>query len=132
MKDFLESGTSSFKIGKVLVIQEAGLCIFFSFFGCIRSQWWHRGSFFSFSKLNLCGLPWCLRQKRIRPQNVGDSSSIPWSGRSPGEGNGYPLQYSCLENSMDRGAWRAPVHGVSELDTTDLLTLSLFSFFYGI
>ena len=41
-----------------------------------------------------------------------DLSLIPGSGRSPGEGNGYPLQYSCLENSMDRGAWQATVHGV--------------------
>ena len=40
--------------------------------------------------------------------NEGDLSSIPGSGRSPGEGNGYPLQYSCLENPMDRGAWQAP------------------------
>ena len=41
---------------------------------------------------------------------------IPGLERSPGEGNGNPLQYSCLENSMDRGAWQATVHGVSELD----------------
>ena len=39
------------------------------------------------------------------------------SGRSPGEGNGYPLQYSCLENSMDRGAWRATLHGVAKSQT---------------
>ena len=39
---------------------------------------------------------------------------IPWSGKSPGEGNGNLLQYSCLENSMDRGAWRATVHGVTK------------------
>ena len=44
--------------------------------------------------------------------NAGDLGSIPGLGRSPGEGNGYPLQYSCLENPMDRGAWRATVHGV--------------------
>jgi len=44
--------------------------------------------------------------------NVGDLGLIPGSGRSPGEGNGYPLQHSCLENSMDRGAWRATVHRV--------------------
>ena len=44
--------------------------------------------------------------------NVGDLSSIPGSGRSPGGGNGNPLQYSCLENPMDRGAWRATVLGV--------------------
>ena len=44
--------------------------------------------------------------------NAGDLGSIPGSGRSPGEGNGNPLQYSCLENPMDRGAWWATVHGV--------------------
>ena len=42
------------------------------------------------------------------------------SGRLPGEGNGYPLQYSCLENSVDRGAWRATVHGITESDTTEV------------
>ena len=46
--------------------------------------------------------------------NAGDLGSIPGSGRSLGEGNGYPLQYSCMENSMDRGAWRATVHGITE------------------
>ena len=46
--------------------------------------------------------------------NVGDLGSIPGSGRSPGEGNGNPLQYSCLENFMDRGAWQATVHGVAK------------------
>ena len=46
--------------------------------------------------------------------NVGDLGSVPGLGRSPGEGNGNPLQYSCLENSMDRGAWRATVHEVAE------------------
>ena len=49
--------------------------------------------------------------------NAGDPSSIPESGRSPGEGNGNPLQYSCLENSMDRGAWQATVHGVAKSQT---------------
>ena len=44
--------------------------------------------------------------------SAGDTGSIPGSGRSPGEGNGNPLQYSCLENLMDRGAWEATVHGV--------------------
>ena len=44
--------------------------------------------------------------------NEGDPGSIPGSGRSPGEGNGNPLQYSCLENSMNGGAWRAIVQGV--------------------
>ena len=46
--------------------------------------------------------------------NAGDPGSIPGSGRSPGEGNGNPLQYSCLKNPMDRGAWRATVHGVAK------------------
>ena len=46
--------------------------------------------------------------------NARDPSSIPGSGRSPGEGNGNPLQYSCLENSMDKGAWWATVHGVTK------------------
>ena len=44
----------------------------------------------------------------------GDPGSTPGSGRSPGEGNGYPLQYSCMENSMDRGACQATVHGVAK------------------
>ena len=49
--------------------------------------------------------------------NAGDPGSIPGLGKSPGEGNGNPLQYSCLENSMDRGAWRAKVHGVTKSQT---------------
>ena len=60
--------------------------------------------------------------------NVGDLGSIPGSGRYPGEGNGYPLQYSCLGNPMDRGAWQAS-GGCKEPDTTDGLTLSFFFFF---
>ena len=49
--------------------------------------------------------------------NVGDPGLIPSSGRYPGEGNGYPLQYSCLENSMVRGTWGATVHGVTKSGT---------------
>ena len=53
------------------------------------------------------------------PANAGDAGSIPQSGRSPGEGNGNPLQYSSLGNPIDRGAWQASVYGVAkESDTT--------------
>ena len=50
--------------------------------------------------------------------NARDAGSIPGSGRSPGEGNGNPLQSSCLESPMDRGAWQATVHGVTKRDKT--------------
>ena len=54
-----------------------------------------------------------------QPANAGDLESIPGSGRSPGKGNNSPLQYSCLDNPMDRGAWQATVHEVAkELDMT--------------
>ena len=49
--------------------------------------------------------------------NIGDPGSIPGLGRTPGKGNGKPLQYSPLENSMDRGAWRATVHGITKNQT---------------
>ena len=52
------------------------------------------------------------------PANAGDAGSILGSERSPGEGNGSLLQYSCLGNPKDRGAWRATVHGIAELDLT--------------
>ena len=58
--------------------------------------------------------------------NEGDLGSIPGSERSPGEGNGNPLQYSCLENLMDRGAWQATAHGVTKSQTR----LSDFTFFF--
>ena len=54
------------------------------------------------------------------PVTTGDTRNvglIPGMGRYPGEGNGNPLQYSCLENSMDRGAWQATVHGVAKSQT---------------
>ena len=49
--------------------------------------------------------------------NAGDPGSIFGSGRTPGEGNGYPFQYSCLENSVDRRAWRATVHRITKSQT---------------
>ena len=59
------------------------------------------------------GLPWWLSGKESAC-NAGDLGLIPRLGRSPGEGNGNPLQCSCLENSMDRGAWRAIVHRIAK------------------
>ena len=59
--------------------------------------------------------------------NAGDLGSIPGQGRSPGERNSNPLQYSCLENSTDRGAWQATVHWVAKSRTR----LSYFSFFFS-
>ena len=53
------------------------------------------------------------------PANAGDPGSIPGLGRSPGGGHGNPLQYSCLQNPMDRGAWWATVQRVTELDMTE-------------
>ena len=59
--------------------------------------------------------------------NAGVPGSIPGSERSPGEGNGFPLQYSCLENPMDGGAWQAAVHGVTKSQTR--LSDFTFTFF---
>ena len=59
------------------------------------------------------GFP-CGLEGKVSTCNVGDPGSIPELGRSPGEGNGNPLQYSCLENPMDRGAWKAAGHGISK------------------
>ena len=70
------------------------------------------------------GLPGWLsgEKKKKMPANTGDVHSTPRLGRSPGEGNDNPLQYSCLGNSMDRGPWWAIVHGITkELDTTEQL-----------
>ena len=55
--------------------------------------------------------------------NAGDPGTVPGSGRSPGEGNGNPLQYSCLENPKDRGTCRAIVHGFAESDMTEKVSM---------
>ena len=62
------------------------------------------------------GQPWCLSGKEAA-YTAGDSGLTPGLGRSPGEGHGNPLQYSCLENPTDRGAWWATVHGVAKSQT---------------
>ena len=55
-----------------------------------------------------------VKKASVNAGDTGGVGLIPGSGRYPGEGNGYPLQNSCLGNSMDRGAWRATVHGVAK------------------
>ena len=69
------------------------------------------------SRSGIGSLYWAFLSAQTSACDAGDTASIPGWGRSPGEGNGYPLQYSCLENFMDRGAWQATVlgvHGVSK------------------
>ena len=68
------------------------------------------------------GLP-CGLDGKASACNVGDPGSIPGSGRSPGDGNGNPLQCSCLENPMDRRVWQATVHMVPESDITEQLNM---------
>ena len=70
--------------------------------------------------LNIVGDFQVVLVVKNQPANAGEESDmglIPGSGRSPGVGNGNPLQYACLENSMDRGAWQATVHGVTKSQT---------------
>ena len=59
-------------------------------------------------------------------EDAGDLGSIPGSGKSPGGGNGNPLQYSCLENSMDRGDWQAIVYMIAESDTAERLSTCFY------
>ena len=66
--------------------------------------------------MHFLGFPGGLEGK-VSACNAGDPGLIPESGRSHGEGNGTPLQYSCLENPMDGGAWEAAVHGVAKSRT---------------
>ena len=103
----------------------------------LRSSLWDQCSqkFFQLYKSHQCTNHFrrfeCLfpggSQVKVSACNAGDLGLIPGSGRSPGEGNGTPLQYSCLENPMDRGAWWATVHGVAKSQTRlrDLTFISL-------
>ena len=77
------------------------------------------------SSSHIHGLPWWLRWQRICLQ-FRRLGLIPGLERSSGVGHGYPLQYSCLENSVDRGAWQATAHRVTESDATEWLTFSHF------
>ena len=79
---------------------------------CLESLWF----LLLLSIWDNCLLPWWLSGKESAC-NAGDPGWIPGSGISPWEGNGYPLQFSCLGNSMDRGAWWATVHGVTKSQT---------------
>ena len=74
---------------------------------------------------NLYLTSYCVSEVKASASNVGDLGSIPGLGRPPGEGNGNPLQYSCLENPMDGGAWWATVHGVAK-SWTRLSDLTFF------
>ena len=67
------------------------------------------------------------KESAFNAGNAGDLGWMPGSGRSPGGGHGNPLQYSCLENPMDRGAWQVTVHGVAKSQTR----LSDFTFAIG-
>ena len=75
-------------------------------------------------QLTVVGFPGSLDGK-ASAYNAGDLGSIPGSGRSPGDGSGNPLQYLCLENPMDQGAWWATVHGVAKSQTrlSDFISL---------
>ena len=109
----------------VLTWSNSGVLIYVHFVSCliIPSQR-HSPKFSShFKALGFCpGLYFCWTSQvalvvKNLPSNAGDIKGvglIPGSGRSSGEGNGNPLQYSCLENSRDRGVWWATVHGVSQ------------------
>ena len=92
------------------------ILVIFNFFFCL----FVRSAFFKYTAL-FVDLPRWLKGKESTCQ-AGDPGTIPGLGRFLGEGNGNPLQYSCLGNPVDRGAWRATVHGVTESYTTDQLT----------
>ena len=101
------------------------ICVFMSLYSQAHTQ----GSTDVYVKVQI--VPRWLSGKESACQ-WGDTSLIPGSGRSPGEENGNPLQYSCLENSMDRGAWWAIVPGVKkDLDTTECPNNNRCFIFWG-
>ena len=91
-------------------------CLLFSHVWCLMAIWYFHFYLFLGNHPEFGG-----SDGKESAYNAGELGSIPGLGRSPGEGKGYPLQYSCLENPRDRGAWRAR----KELDTTEQPTLSL-------
>ena len=96
-------------------LASAGSQVLFSFLGAFRT---HRFIFgWLESLMTVASLFTDTADGKESACNAGDLSSVPGLGRSFGEGNGNPLQYSCLENSMDRGAWQATVHGVTKSQT---------------
>ena len=104
LKFLQRSSPSSFFFFKLLLV--------FSINHWTIKMVWNRGW-----EYRLWGASLMAQTVKNLPCNVGDPGSIPGSGRSHGEGNGYPLQYSCLENPMDRAAWRVTVYGVTKSQT---------------
>ena len=83
---------------------------------CIKNIDHGYNTFYKYFLSSFFGLPWWLRCKEST-YKTRDPGSIPGSGRSLGEENGFPPQYSCLENPLDRGAWQAAVHRVAKSRT---------------
>ena len=83
-----------------------------------KNEWYKRFPCSSVSKESAC--------------EAGDLGSVPGSGRSPGEGTGNPLQYPCLGNPMERGAWWATVHGIAESDMTEGLSKAQHSLMHKV
>ena len=112
ISDFLEeisslSNSVVFHCVFALIAEEGFLYLSLLFFGTLH---------YDLSNNCKMGFPGGSNGKESACSPV-DPGSNPGSGRSPGEGNGYPLQYSCLEKSMDRGAWGATAHGVANSGT---------------
>ena len=103
---------------RVILVVGWGQVLCYSGFHCVSFR------YLILPSVSIWGFPGSSEDK-ASACNVGDPGLIPGLGRAPGEGNGNPLQYSCLENPMDRGAWWATVHGVAKIRTqlSDLTVL---------